>query len=108
MIPENGLQIVVVTEGFVYVGNVFVNEKWVIVENALNIRRWGTTRGLGELRNGPTEETVLDYVGRLVIPMHALVHFVEVYEDRWIDPLDFYYREAYEQDRKAAKTQETE
>jgi hypothetical protein len=26
----------------------------------MNLRQWGTTQGLGELRNGPTSKTVSD------------------------------------------------
>ena len=31
--------------------------------NAKNIRRWGTTNGLGELRTGPTPNTIVDEYG---------------------------------------------
>ena len=45
-----GVQIVVLDRGFVYVGDVTVDADWVTIRNARNIRRWGTTRGLGRAR----------------------------------------------------------
>ena len=81
---ENGQKyIVVVSHGFVYVGEVAGVEGGLVVTNARNIRRWGTTEGLGELRNGPTEDTVLDQVGTVRIPLHSLVHLIDVAQNAW-------------------------
>jgi hypothetical protein len=65
-----GPQIVVLDRGFIYHGN-------VTIDGAKNIRRWGTTAGLGQLaKDGPTGETVLDAAGIVVAPMRAVIHFI--------------------------------
>ena len=53
--------IVVLDRGWIFVGELSYDDKGHgILRNAANIRRWGTTKGLPELQNGPTSETVLD------------------------------------------------
>jgi hypothetical protein len=79
--PERylGKQIVVLDRGFVYVGDVTIKGDFVTVKNAKNIRRWGTTKGLGELLEGPLSSTVVDPVeGALLIPARAVIHFIAV------------------------------
>jgi hypothetical protein len=76
--PRNlGMRIVVLERGFVYVGNVSVDDDFVTVINARNIRRWGTTAGLGELVNGPLKDTKVDPCGDLLIPLRAVIHFIQ-------------------------------
>lgn len=54
-------QIVIAQRGWVFVGNVTRTENEVLIEDAAVVRRWGTTRGLGQLAaEGPTERTILD------------------------------------------------
>ena len=67
-----GTAIVVLDRGFVYVGKVTVEGDWCLIEKAQNIRVWGTTKGLGELVNGPTNYTKLDIVGNVSAPMRAV------------------------------------
>lgn len=74
IVPEQ--QIVVLDKGFVYVGNVTIRDGWVNIENARNIRVWGTTQGLGELRNGPLKETKLDECGTVLAPLKSLIHLM--------------------------------
>lgn len=58
------VRIIVAVRGWVFVGNCTDNEDGsVTIKNAKNIRRWGTTKGLGELANGPTKDTVADDYG---------------------------------------------
>jgi hypothetical protein len=78
-----GIAIVVADRGFVYVGNVEVDADWCIVTGAKNIRQWGTTKGLGELVNGPTSSTKLDTVGTVRIPMRAVISIIDVNADAW-------------------------
>ena len=78
-----GIAIVVVDRGFVYIGQVEVDEAWCVVTKAKNIRVWGTTKGLGELVNGPTKDTKLDTVGTLRIPMRAVISIIDVSVDAW-------------------------
>jgi len=77
------IQIVVLISGFVYVGTVTTDNGWVTITNAKNIRKWGTSNGLGELVNGPMPSTILDDVGELRAPFHALIHMINVEQDKW-------------------------
>ncbi len=72
----SGQNIVVLDRGFVYVGDVSREGDFIIISNAKNIRKWGTTRGLGELVNGPLTSTVLDPVGSMMAPLKALMHLI--------------------------------
>ena len=59
--PLGPVQIVVADRGWIFVGNVEEHpDKTVTISNCRNIRRWGTTKGLGELENGPLPSTVAD------------------------------------------------
>ena len=71
-----GQHIVVLDRGFVYVGNITVEDEWVHINDAKNIRVWGTKNGLGELRNGPTNETKLDECGKVLAPRKALISLI--------------------------------
>lgn len=78
-----GTAIVVLDRGFVYVGKVTVDGNWCMIENAQNIRVWGTTKGLGELVNGPTPNTKLDAVGNVRAPMRAVISIIDANGDAW-------------------------
>ena len=76
--------IVVVNSGFVYVGEIQHDGDWCIVSNAQNVRRWGTTAGLGEIAlSGPTGGTQLDPVGCVHIPAHAVISIIESEREKW-------------------------
>ena len=80
---DHGWNIVVLERGFVYVGAVSTDDRWLYIEYAANIRRWGTTRGLGELVSGPRPETRLDPAGDVKAPLSALIHLIEVEAAKW-------------------------
>ncbi|MGL5005107.1 MAG: hypothetical protein ACRDAM_19370 [Casimicrobium sp.] len=81
---ENGeIKIVVLDRGFVYVGRVKVDGDFVVISSAKNIRAWGTSKGLGELVNGPLANTRLDNVGTVRAPVRALIHLIEVEQGKW-------------------------
>ena len=73
-----GAQIVVLDRGFVYQGNQVTRKgDTVTIRDAKNVRRWGTTKGLGQLAAaGPQINTVLDDAGTVVAPMRAVIHFL--------------------------------
>jgi len=71
-----GQHIVVLDRGFVYVGDVTIDNYFLTIDKASNIRYWGTKNGLGELVNGPLNETKLDKIGTVIVPMHAVIHLV--------------------------------
>lgn len=79
-----GKQIVVLDRGFVYQGDVTLAGDFVIIENAKNVRRWGTTKGLGELAaKGPQRNTVLDDAGTVRAPSRALIHLIACDDAAW-------------------------
>lgn len=82
-VPEGDVKIAVLDRGFVYIGRVSEEGDTVILRNAKNIRIWGTTKGLGELVNGPLSSTKLDDVGTVRVPKRALIHMIDVVESKW-------------------------
>jgi hypothetical protein len=63
--PMGQCRIVVADRGWVFAGMCEDHEDGsVTIHNAKNIRRWGTTKGLGELANGPIAgKTISDDYG---------------------------------------------
>lgn len=88
MSEQNPINIVVLDRGFVYVGRTKVEGDFIIITQAKNIRRWGTTRGLGELVTGPTKDTKLDPVGTVKAPIRALISLISVEEEKWTPILE--------------------
>ena len=69
---EKTIRIVILQRGWIYIGEYFEDGVECRLENAKNIRRWGTTNGLGELAlKGVQPETKLDEVG--TVRFHKLV-----------------------------------
>ena len=81
---KHGLCIVVLDKGFVYVGNLTTDDKFLIITDAKNIRRWGTTKGLGQLAlDGPQTNTVLDNAGTVKALVGELKHMIVCEVDSW-------------------------
>lgn len=81
---DHGIQIAVLDRGFVYVGRVKTDAEWCYITDAHNIRRWGTTKGLGELAAaGPTPNTKLDKSGTIQAPLKSLIHLISAEEQIW-------------------------
>lgn len=54
--------IIIAERGWIYVGRCHRDGEYMVIRDCFNIRRWGTTDGLGEIAlKGPTDSTVLDY-----------------------------------------------
>ena len=80
---DGDIKIVVADRGFVYIGVVEESENFVTLRNAKNIRVWGTSKGLGELVNGPLSYTKLDSVGTVKIPQRAIISLIDVEQSKW-------------------------
>ena len=80
---EGDVKIVVLDRGFVYVGGVKIDGDFVVITGAKNLRIWGTTKGLGELVNGPLSGTKLDDVGMVKSPLRALIGLIKCEETKW-------------------------
>jgi hypothetical protein len=79
-----GTSIVVLDRGWVYVGDVTLAGDFAIIENARNVRRWGTTKGLGELAaKGPQRNTQLDPAGTVRAPMRAVIALIDCDRVAW-------------------------
>lgn len=62
--PLGPVRIVVADRGWIFVGSCEDHtDGTVTIKNARNIRRWGTTQGLGQLVMGPLPETKHDQYG---------------------------------------------
>ena len=80
--PSGDVKIVVLDRGFVYVGSVEIIDDFCIINNAKNIRIWGTTKGLGELIAGPTSSTKWDKSGTVRAPIRAVISLIDASE-KW-------------------------
>lgn len=73
-------EIVVVQRDWVFVGEPTIDEAGglLVLNNAKNIRIWGTKNGLGELAlRGVQKNTILDAYGVVKIPMNAILARIE-------------------------------
>lgn len=73
---DNDVRIVILQRGWVVVGYYKRIGGRVLVTNASVIRRWGTTKGIGELRSGPTASTVLEPCGE--VDSHELAEIAAI------------------------------
>lgn len=81
---DHGIQIAVLDRGFVYVGRAKTDDDWLYLSDAQNVRRWGTTNGLGQLAaTGPTQQTKLDKAGTVKAPLKSLIHLIAAEEQIW-------------------------
>ena len=80
---EGPIKLVVLDRAYVYVGHVKIEGEFVRITGAKNIRVWGTTKGLGELVNGPTNNTKLDAVGVVLAPFRAVISIIDVEQSKW-------------------------
>lgn len=82
------VRIVVLQRGWVYVGRFERDGDTRRLTNAKCVRRWGTTKGLGELVNGPLRDTVLDATG--TVEYHAMteVNSIICNADKWYAALE--------------------
>ena len=79
-----GYGILVADRGFVYVGRIAWDGDFALITEASNIRRWGTTRGLGELAlGGPTAKTQLDPMGTVRVPCRAVISIIDTEASKW-------------------------
>jgi len=56
-----GKNLVILQRGWIFGGDLEKNGQEFTLKNAFNVRKWGTTKGLGELaQNGKLKDTILD------------------------------------------------
>lgn len=86
--------IMVLDRGFVVVGKARISTELLYHwewENRCTIRRWGTTQGLSELCNGPTDSTVLDMECTGKTPFRSVLDILHITEEgvhKWTKKLE--------------------
>ena len=84
---DSPVRIVVLQRGWVVVGYWSENGDDVQISHARVIRKWGTSKGLGELVDGPTSNTVLDPAGLVSAHRLGVVLTIAANRDAWKDVL---------------------
>ncbi len=83
---DHELCIVVIDNGFIFVGNCSTNEKWVYITEARPVIRWGTKEGLSQLaNNGPLKNTKLGEEQKTTnkTPISRLLNIIPCNRDKW-------------------------
>ena len=74
---EHGNCIVVLDNGFVYLGDLSTDNDWLYISKARNIRRWKGGHGLSwYAENGFSKDIVLDASGDVKAPICELKHLI--------------------------------
>lgn len=83
-ITNGELRIVIGDRGWVFVGQYSESDGIAILANASIIRRWGTTKGLGELaEKGPLQNTTLDPCPSVRISITNIIATIDCVEESW-------------------------
>ena len=71
-------RIVILTYGWVMIGNYSRDGDSARLTEAAVIRKWGTDKGIGQIAlTGPTSETVLDPIGEAEFPLTSVVSTIK-------------------------------
>jgi hypothetical protein len=78
-------QIIIAQGGWVFVGDVFGQGDDIVLTNASIIRRWGTSKGLGQLAaNGPQQTTILDPAGTVRFHAPSVIASIDCDQSKWL------------------------
>ena len=70
-------RIVIADRGWVFLGDCQDNEDGTVtIHNCKNLRKWGTSKGLGQLATGPQNGTVADDYGTVIVSPIAQINVV--------------------------------
>jgi hypothetical protein len=76
--------IVIAERGWVYVGLTRREGDQIVIEDCQNVRRWGTSSGLGEIAlKGPTVDTILDHYGVVRVHVLAICGQIDCDDELW-------------------------
>ncbi len=82
--PEpSPVRIVILQRGWVMIGRWSRNGDMCSLDGASVIRTWGTTKGIGELRSGPTPATKLDPCGHVEFHILTTVAVIDCESAAW-------------------------
>ena len=78
------VKIVILQRGWIYVGRFKKLDNMMCELNQAScIRIWGTTKGLAELKDGPTSSTKLDYAGKVTFHILTTIGIIDCDGDAW-------------------------
>lgn len=78
------IKIVVLQRGWVVVGKFSQVDQTCYIDNGFVIRRWGTSKGLGEIAKlGPLDKTVLDSSPRIEFNIYTVVMSIICENEKW-------------------------
>lgn len=78
------MRIVILQRGWVMVGKFSQEGSQCCLKDAFVIRKWGTTKGLGELAlNGPTDKTILDPIPETKFHELTVIATLQCEESKW-------------------------
>jgi len=87
MSDQHPYRICVLDRGFVVIArcpDLLTVALYLELKNSRTIRSWGTSDGLGQLTQGPTDQTVLDAeIDREVVPVRAILRVIDVEQAPW-------------------------
>lgn len=90
-VPEKScgeIKIAVLQRGWVMVGRFERSGNDCALKDASVVRRWGTSKGLGEIAlEGPKSETVLDPCGNVQFDYLTVVALLDCAEEKWKNAL---------------------
>jgi hypothetical protein len=82
------IKIVILQRGWVMIGRFSQTGAQCVIDDANVIRRWGTSKGLGELASkGPLTNTVLDPTPQVKFHELTVVQVIDCEDDKWNDKL---------------------
>ena len=83
-VPDGPIRIVILQRGWVIVGTFSQDGSHCRLDNAAVIRKWGTTKGLGQIaENGPTKDTVLDKTPPVEFHELTIIATIQCRADKW-------------------------
>jgi hypothetical protein len=77
------VRIVILQRGWVFVGVFSKKGSECSLDSGFNIRQWGTTKGLGELVNGPLSGTKLDPIPHTEFHELTIVASLKANASKW-------------------------
>ena len=82
--PSGPIKIVILQRGWVMVGKFSQEGSKCRLDNAAIIRKWGTTKGLGEIAaGGPTPQTVLDRTPPVEFHELTIIATIQCRGEKW-------------------------
>lgn len=83
-VPDGPIKIVILQRGWVMIGHFSQEGTKCRLDNAAVIRKWGTTKGLGEIADGgPTKDTVLDKTPPVEFHELTVIATIQCRAEKW-------------------------